>query len=99
MSSSGPLTRTAAVMRQLRNEIVTGQLPTGTVVKDAELAARMGVSITPVREAIAQLSAQGLIDIAPNRTRRVTSVTEHNALELIDLMGSARRGRLRLGFG
>ncbi len=87
MSSADPLTRTAAVMRQLRDEIITGRLPPGTVVKDAELAARMGVSITPVREAIAQLSAHGLIDIAPNRTRRVTGVTQHNALELIDLMG------------
>ena len=87
MSSADPLTRTAAVLRQLRDEIVTGQLPPGTVIKDAELAARMSVSITPVREATAQLSVHGLIDIAPNRTRHVTGVTQHNALELIDLMG------------
>jgi DNA-binding GntR family transcriptional regulator len=82
-----PPTRTEAVARQLRDEIVTGLLPPGTLIKDAELAARMGVSITPVREAIAQLSVQGLIDIAPNRTRHVTRVTQKNALELIDLMG------------
>jgi DNA-binding GntR family transcriptional regulator len=50
------------------------------------LAARLGVSITPVREAIAQLSVEGLIDIAPNRTRHVTKVTRKNALELIDVM-------------
>jgi DNA-binding GntR family transcriptional regulator len=87
MSFAGSPTRTAAVMRQLRDEIVMGSLPPGTVVRDAELAARMGVSITPVREAIAQLSAQGLIDTAPNRTRRVTGVTQHNALELLDVMG------------
>lgn len=82
-----PPTRREAVLRQLREEIVTGVLPAGTVLKDAEVAARLGVSITPVREAIAQLAAEGLIDIAPNRTRRVTQVTQKNALELIDVMG------------
>jgi len=87
MSYPVPPTRTAAVVRQLRNEIVTGELRPGTLIKDAELAARLGVSITPVREAIAQLSVEGLIDIAPNRTRHVTKVTRRNALELIDLMG------------
>lgn len=86
MSYAVPPTRTAAVVRQLRNEIVTGELPPGTLIKDAELASRLGVSITPVREAIAQLSVEGLIDIAPNRTRHVTRVTRQNALELIDVM-------------
>jgi DNA-binding GntR family transcriptional regulator len=86
MSYAVPPTRTAAVVRQLRNEIVSGELPPGTLIKDAELAARLGVSITPVREAIAQLSVEGLIDIAPNRTRHVTRVTQKNALELIDVM-------------
>jgi DNA-binding GntR family transcriptional regulator len=68
-------------------EIVTGLLPPGTLLKDAEIAARLGLSITPVREAISHLAAEGLIDIAPNRSRRVTRVTEKNALELIDVMG------------
>ena len=87
MSYAVPLTRREAIVHQLRHEIVTGALPPGTVVKDAEVAARLGVSITPVREAIAQLAAEGLIDIAPNRTRRVTHVTQKNALELIDVIG------------
>ncbi|GGJ70552.1 GntR family transcriptional regulator [Streptomyces brasiliensis] len=82
-----PLTRREAIIRQLRDEIVTRVLPPGAVIKDAEVAARLGVSITPVREAIAQLAAEGLIDIAPNRIRRVTYVTQKNALELIDVMG------------
>src|SRR5690349_5475017 len=87
MSYAVPPTRTAAVVRQLRTEIVSGELSPGALIKDAEMAARMGVSITPVREAIAQLSVEGLIDIAPNRTRHVTRVTQRNALELIDVMG------------
>jgi DNA-binding GntR family transcriptional regulator len=84
---ANPLTRREAVLNHLRQEIVRGVLPSGTVIKDAEVAARLGVSITPVREAIAQLAAEGLIDIAPNRTRHVTQVTQKNALELIDVLG------------
>jgi len=85
MAYVNPLTRREAVVNQLRQEIVLGALPSGTLIKDAEVAARLGVSITPVREAIAQLAAEGLIDIAPNRTRHVTKVTQKNALELVDV--------------
>jgi hypothetical protein len=38
-------------------------------------------------QAVALLCAEGLIDISPNRTRRVTGVSQKNALELIDVMG------------
>ena len=65
---------------------MSGTLLPGTFIRLDETAAALGVSITPVREAIAQLSVEGLIDIAPNRTRHVTRVTQKNALELIDVM-------------
>jgi DNA-binding GntR family transcriptional regulator len=81
-----PLTRREAVVRRLRQEITSGQLPPGTVLKDAELAARLGVSITPVREAITQLAAEGLVDVSPNRTRKVAGLTQKSALELVDVM-------------
>src|SRR4051812_26697672 len=86
MSYALAVTRKEAVLRQLRTEIVNGKLMPGTVLKDAEVAARVGLSITPVREAIAQLAAEGLIDVAPNRTRHVTHVTKKNAIELVDVM-------------
>jgi DNA-binding GntR family transcriptional regulator len=57
------------------------------VLKDAELARRLGVSITPVREAVAQLTTEGLVDLAPNRVRRVSVITRKNALDLLDVMG------------
>ena len=86
MSHTLTSTRKEAVLRQLRAEIVSSRLRPGTVLKDAEVAARLGVSITPVREAIGQLAAEGLVDIAPNRTRQVTGLTQRNALELVDVM-------------
>ncbi len=81
-----PLTRREAVVRQLRGEILAGQLAPGTLLKDAELAARLGMSITPVREAITQLAAEGLVDISPNRTRKVAGFTVKSALDLVDVM-------------
>jgi DNA-binding GntR family transcriptional regulator len=81
-----PLTRREAVVQRLRQEIGSGELPPGTVLKDAEIAARLGVSITPVREAITQLAAEGLVDVSPNRTRKVSGLTQKSALELVDVM-------------
>lgn len=81
-----PPSRREAVVRQLRDEIVTGALPPGSVLKDADLARRLGVSITPVREAVAQLTTEGLVDLAPNRVRRVSVVTRKNALDVLDVM-------------
>lgn len=81
-----PLTRSDAILRQLREEIVTGTLPPDTVIKDAEVAARLGVSITPVREAVARLITEGLVSPGPARTRRVTRVTRKNALDLVRVM-------------
>ena len=86
MTFQVPMTRREAVVQRLREEIVAGDLAPGTELKDAELAARLGVSVTPVREAITQLAAEGLIDISPNRARTVTALDQKTVLELIDVM-------------
>ena len=86
MSFEVPLTRREAVVHRLREEIVGGTLAPGTVLKDAELAARLRVSVTPVREAITQLAAEGLIDVSPNRARTVAALDQKTTLELVDVM-------------
>jgi DNA-binding GntR family transcriptional regulator len=80
------LTRREAALRRLRDEIISGYLPGGSQIKDAETAARLQISITPVREAIGQLEAEGLVQQAPNRTRRVALITRRAALEMHDVM-------------
>lgn len=51
-----------AVRDQLRSDILLGRFPSGTRLQQSELAKRYGVSITPIREALRDLVAEGLID-------------------------------------
>ncbi|CAM3557142.1 GntR family transcriptional regulator [Kibdelosporangium persicum] len=58
----------------IRRAIVAGELAPGTPVKDVELAAQMGLSRTPVREALARLADEGLIETKPHSYTRVTQL-------------------------
>jgi DNA-binding GntR family transcriptional regulator len=60
---------------ELRSRIVSGLLPTGTRLDLDELAAEFGSSRTPVREALIQLSYEGLVEILPRRGARVRGMT------------------------
>jgi DNA-binding GntR family transcriptional regulator len=51
-----------AVRDQLRSDILLRRFPSGTRLQQSELAKRYGVSITPIREALRDLTAEGLID-------------------------------------
>jgi DNA-binding GntR family transcriptional regulator len=55
---------TAAAIRAL---IMTGEIPIGAQLRQAELATLLGVSRTPIREALRQLQTGGLIEVVPNR--------------------------------
>jgi DNA-binding GntR family transcriptional regulator len=57
----------------LRQAILDGELAAGARLGEADLAARLGVSRTPVREALSRLAAEGLVDLSPNRGARVAS--------------------------
>ncbi|MFI7437437.1 FCD domain-containing protein [Micromonospora haikouensis] len=52
---------------QIRNRIMTGEIPIGAQLRQAELASNFGVSRTPVREALRQLQTSGLIEVLPNK--------------------------------
>jgi DNA-binding GntR family transcriptional regulator len=60
-------TATRNLFDRLREEILTGQLPYGTRLRQAEVAARFGISTTPVREAFRELASLGLVTIHPHR--------------------------------
>jgi len=56
----------------LRDAIVRGELAPGAVVKDAELADRLGLSVAPVRTALARLADEGLVEAKPQSHTRIT---------------------------
>ncbi|MFG3658426.1 GntR family transcriptional regulator [Streptomyces sp. NPDC047706] len=60
----------------LRAALITGELRSGEVYSAPTLAARFGVSATPVREALLDLAKEGLVDTVPNKGFRVTAVSE-----------------------
>ncbi|WP_217236603.1 GntR family transcriptional regulator [Streptomyces sp. AC555_RSS877] len=60
----------------LRAALIAGELRPGDVYSAPTLAARFGVSATPVREAMLDLAKEGLVDTVPNKGFRVTAVSE-----------------------
>lgn len=65
----------------LREALVSLALPPGTVVSRAAIAERLGVSQTPVREALIRLQEEGLIAVVPHSATRVTKIDLASARE------------------
>ncbi|MBK0296207.1 GntR family transcriptional regulator, partial [Bacillus sp. S34] len=61
------------VQDKIRDAIMDGTLEPGERLNDDDLIAWLGVSRTPIREALAELARAGLIEMAPNRYTRVTT--------------------------
>ncbi|MCP5286094.1 MAG: GntR family transcriptional regulator [Burkholderiaceae bacterium] len=71
---------------QIEEQIATGQLPPGSALDEVALATRFGVSRTPVREALIQLTAEGLVELRPRRGAVVASVGPARLLEMFEVM-------------
>jgi DNA-binding GntR family transcriptional regulator len=83
------------VYKILRKAITSGAIEPGTQLKEADLAEEMAVSRTPIREALNQLSKEGLVKIIPRKGAFITRWTKQEALEVLilreDLEGLAGR--------
>lgn len=77
--------RTVDTLREL---ILKGEFPAGSRLGEVELAARLGVSRTPVREALTRLAAEGLVELVPNRGARVSRWTVAELEGVFDLRTS-----------
>jgi DNA-binding GntR family transcriptional regulator len=66
-----PATLREATVDHLREQIITGEIQPGEQLKDSEVAALLGLSPTPVREALLQLAVAGLVEIQSNKLKRV----------------------------
>ena len=76
-----------AIRRQVADEIVTGQLAPGDRLEELDLAARFGVSRTPVREALRQLAATGLVQMRPRKGVVVTQIDAEGLAQLFEAVG------------
>jgi DNA-binding GntR family transcriptional regulator len=74
------------VVEHLRNLIVEAVLPPGTKLNERELCETLGISRTPLREALKVLAAEGLVEIEPNRGASVSKLSEVEIWETFELM-------------
>lgn len=69
----------------LRDAILRGELAAGARLGEVELAERLGVSRTPVREALSRLAAEGLVEVHPHRGARVVSFSAQDLDGIFDV--------------
>ncbi len=86
-----PASKADYVHETLRQEIIDGALPAGSAILQEEIATRLGVSITPVREALRRLESDGLISYRPHHGATVAEL-DPAAIEELYLLRSAVEG-------
>jgi DNA-binding GntR family transcriptional regulator len=77
--------RTGLVVEALRRAILTGELPAGQALVEADLARRFGISKTPVREALKTLVGAGLVTMSEYKGATVRVVDENMANNVFDV--------------
>jgi DNA-binding GntR family transcriptional regulator len=83
------------VHQRLRDAIVDGTLAPGEQLRDQELAAWLGVSRTPVREALLRLAGSGLVEARPGRSTTVTPVDPRAVREARDVVAAMHQVAVR----
>lgn len=73
------------VFNTLRRAILTGELKPGERLMEIHLANRLGVSRTPIREAIRKLELEGLVTMIPRRGAEVAQITEKSLQDVLEV--------------
>jgi DNA-binding GntR family transcriptional regulator len=89
-------TRSDKMAAEIANAILSGEFTPGYRLDEQQLAQRFGVSRTPVREALRQLAASGLIEVRPRRGAIVTAVTPDELETLFVAMAEMEASCARL---
>lgn len=74
-----------AALERLREAIIHGELPAGTPLRLEDLARSLGMSISPIREAVRQLEALGLAEHVPHHGAKVTGLDVEELRELFSI--------------
>lgn len=75
------------VVSRVRDMIVEGRLAAGLRVHEGKLCEQLGVSRTPLREALKVLATEGLVDLLPNRGAVVRAVTPKDTRDMLRVLG------------
>ncbi len=73
------------VFKTIRQSILTGELKPGERLMEIHLANKLGVSRTPIREAIRQLELEGLVIMVPRKGAQVASITEKSMTDVLEV--------------
>jgi len=84
MTLTRPKSLRELALEHLRGRIVGGELKMGQVLSERGISDELGVSKSPVREALAQLRDEGLVTIEPQKGARVFTLTEHEVNQICD---------------
>lgn len=93
---SSPPKRSFAVREMIEERIADGRYPPGLKLDEVALAKEFGVSRTPIRETLIQLSSSGMVDLRPRRGALVADASPHRICEMFEVMAEleAMCGRL-----
>lgn len=83
-------------LRVIRARIISGAMRPGELYALGATASELGVSVTPVREAVLELAREHLVELARNRGFRVREMTEHELNEIVELRKIVEVGAVRL---
>ena len=81
---------------RLRDMIIEGHLPPGARVNESQLGAALGVSRTPLREAVKFLASEGLIKLVPGRGAVVSQLTRQDIRDMLDVLSALESLAARL---
>lgn len=84
MALKRPKSLRELALEHLRDSIVDGSLKMGQTLSERTISEELGVSKSPVREALAQLRDEGLVSIEPQKGARVFSLTEPEVTQICD---------------
>ncbi len=87
MQKATPPSLAGIVFQHVGQQIITGELAAGDSISDNAIAAALNVSRTPVREALQRLERIGMIEFAPSRFTRVTSLAPEDVSHWREYVG------------
>jgi DNA-binding GntR family transcriptional regulator len=88
-----------SVARVIRMAIIDGRLRPGTHLRETTLAEQLGVSRTPIREALFTLSRENLVDLKPNRGATVRHFTKADLADVYGLRATLEAHAARMAAG